>query len=127
MYTLRIVDYLKCARSLKSEIFGPAQLMHVSTFDIGIGFITPNVDENGIIADFAAAQKSLNDTLAPPLRFQNLDDVEEVSDINTTSENLCKYLRDQISAQMKGVFDETLRITLHEGRVASATYEAKMP
>ncbi len=66
MYTLRIVDYLKCARSLKSEIFGPAQLMHVSTFDIGIGFITPNVDENGIIADFAAAQKSLNDTLAPP-------------------------------------------------------------
>ena len=26
-----------------------------------------------------------------------------------------------------GVFDETLRITLHEGRVASATYEAKMP
>jgi 6-pyruvoyl-tetrahydropterin synthase len=126
MYTLRIVDYLKCAHSLKGEIFGPAQLMHVSTFDIEIEFITPNVDENGIIVDFAAAQKSLNDTLAP-LRFQNLDDVEEVSDINTTTENLCKYLHDQISAQMKGVFDETLRITLHEGRVASATYEAKMP
>ena len=125
MYSLRIVDYLKCAHSLNGEIFGPAQLMHVSTFDIEISFITPDVDANGIIVDFAAAQQALNETLAP-LRFQNLDDVAEVAEINTTTENLCKYIHDQISARMQGLFSETLKVTLHEGRVASATYEAKM-
>lgn len=123
MYSLRIVDYLKCAHSLKGEIFGPAQLTHVSTFDIEITFITPKVDANGIIVDFAAAQVALNDTLGP-LRFQNLDEVAEVKDLNTTTENLCRYVHDQICARMKGKFDGTLKVEFHEGRVASACYEA---
>ena len=123
MYSLTIVDYLKCAHSLKGEIFGPAQLTHVSTFDIEITFLTEDVDENGIIVDFAAAQVALNDALGP-MRFKNLDEVEEVSGLNTTTENLCKYLHDQICTKMAGKFDGTLRVTLHEGRVASATYEA---
>ncbi|MCB9889995.1 MAG: 6-carboxytetrahydropterin synthase [Planctomycetes bacterium] len=125
MYSLTIVDYLKCAHSLKGEIFGPAQLMHVSTFDIEITFITPTVDPNGIIVDFALAQQSLNDALAP-MRFKNLDDVAELSGLNTTTENLCKYLHDRMSEKMRHTFNGTLRVTLHEGRVASACYEAAM-
>ena len=50
---------------------------------------------------------ALNDTLGP-LRFKNLDDVAEVQSINTTTENLCRYVHDQISAAMKGEFDGTL-------------------
>jgi 6-pyruvoyl-tetrahydropterin synthase len=123
MYSLSIIDYLKCAHSLKGEIFGPAQLTHVSTFDIEITFITPTVDANGIIVDFAAAQVALNDTLNP-LRFKNLDDVAEVADLNTTTENLCRYVHDQICAKMGDKFKGTLRVVFREGRVASATYEA---
>lgn len=125
MFSLTTVDYLKCAHTLKGEIFGPAQLMHVSTFDIEITYLTPNVDENGIIVDFAAAQVALNETLGP-LRFKNLDDVVELDGINTTTENLCKYLHDQISLRMKELFDGTLRVTFHEGRVASACYESPL-
>ena len=125
MYTLTIVDYLKCAHSLKGEIFGPAQQMHVSTFDIEVTFITENVDENGIIVDFALAQQSLFNALAP-LRFKNLDDVPEVAGINTTTENLCKYFHDQIAKGMGGKFDGKVNVTLREGRVASASYEAPL-
>ena len=78
MYTLTIADYLKCAHSLRGEIFGPAQQMHVSTFDVEIAFTTPDVDRNGIIVDFAAAQQALASALAP-LRFQNLDKVAVVA------------------------------------------------
>lgn len=125
MYTLTIVDFLKCAHSLKGEIFGPAQQLHVSTFDIEIAFTTPKVDKYGIIVDFAAAQQSLADALAP-LRFKNLDDVAAVQDINTTTENLCKYLHDRMRKALKGKFKGVLKVTLHEGRVASASYEGKM-
>ena len=125
MFSLNIVDYLKCSHSLKGEIFGPAQIMHISTFDIDVTYITPNVDENGIIVDFTAAQVALNDTLAP-MRFKDLDEVEELAGINTTTENLCKYVHDQISSKMKGLFSGSLRITFHEGRGASACYEAPM-
>lgn len=125
MYRLRIVDYLKCAHSLKGEIFGPAQQMHVSTFDVEVEFETPDVDRNGIIVDFAAAQQALNGALAP-LRFRNLDEVAEVHGINTTTENLCRYLHDRMRASLGGVFRGVLRVTLHEGRVASASYEARI-
>jgi 6-pyruvoyl-tetrahydropterin synthase len=125
MYSLTIADYLKCAHSLKGEIFGPAQQMHVSTFDVEVTFTTPNVDRNGIIVDFAAAQQALAGALAP-LRFQNLDQVKEVAGLNTTTENLCRYLHDCIGKSLGGKFRGTLRVTLHEGRVASASYEAKV-
>lgn len=125
MFSLTIIDYLKCTHSLNGEIFGPAQIMHVSTFDIEITYLAPNVDENGIIVDFTAAQVALNDTLAP-MRFQNLDEVTEVAGINTTTENLCKYVHDQICIKMKGLFDGALRVSFHEGRTASACYEAPM-
>jgi 6-pyruvoyl-tetrahydropterin synthase len=125
MYTLTIADYLKCAHSLKGEIFGPAQQMHVSTFDVEVAFSTPAVDKNGIIVDFAAAQQALAGALAP-LRFQNLDHVSVLAGINTTTENLCKYLHDRMQASLGSKFKGTLRVTLHEGRVASASYEAKV-
>ena len=125
MFSLNIVDYLKCSHSLNGEIFGPAQIMHISTFDIDVTFIIPDVDENGIIVDFTAAQVALNETLTP-MRFKNLDDVEELAGINTTTENLCKHVHDQISMKMEGLFHGSLRITFHEGRGASASYEAPM-
>ena len=125
MYTLTIADYLKCAHSLKGEIFGPAQQMHVSTFDVEVVFATPDVDKNGIIVDFAAAQQALAGALAP-LRFQNLDQVAAVSGLNTTTENLCKYLHDCMRKSLGPKFKGTLRVTLHEGRVASASYEARV-
>ncbi len=125
MYTLTIADYLKCAHSLRGEIFGPAQQMHVSTFDVEVTFTTPDVDKDGIIVDFAAAQQGLAGALAP-LRFQNLDTVKEVAGINTTTENLCKYLHDCLRKSLGSKFRGTLRITLHEGRVASASYEARI-
>ncbi len=125
MYSLTIIDYLKCTHSLTGEIFGPAQMMHVSNYDVEITFLTPSVDENGIVVDFGLAQVSLNDALAP-MRFKNLDDVAELDDINTTTENLCRYFHDQICARMVGKFDGVLRVTMHEGRVASACYEAAM-
>jgi len=123
MYRLRIADYLKCAHSLRGEIFGPAQRLHVSTFDVEVEFETRDVDENGIIVDFAAAQQALAQALQP-LRFANLDDVAEVRGLNTTTENLCRYLHDRMRASLAGKFHGTLRVSLHEGRVASASYEA---
>ena len=125
MYTLTITDYLKCAHSLKGEIFGPAQLMHVSTFDVEVAFTKPDVDEHGILVDFAAAQQGLAAALAP-LRFKNLDDVAEVKGINTTTENLCKYLHDRIRKSLGNKFRGLLKVTMHEGRVASASYEAQI-
>ena len=59
MYTLTVRDYLKCAHSLRGEVFGLAQLLHVITYEVDAEFTTPALDEHGIVVDFAAAQRGL--------------------------------------------------------------------
>ncbi len=122
MYTLTIRDYLKCAHSLKGEIFGPAQLMHVITYEIEASFMTETLDEYGLIVDFASTQSALQDILGR-MNFKNLDDLPELQGKNTTTEFLCQYIHEQISKSVADQFDGTLRVILRESPVAETSYE----
>ncbi|MEZ5967009.1 MAG: 6-carboxytetrahydropterin synthase [Planctomycetota bacterium] len=124
MYALTIVDYLKCSHSLRGN-FGPARELHISTFDVELTFSSPSLNDDGVVLDFDLAQKGLWRALEP-LRFQNLDVVPEVEGLNTTTENLCKYLHDCMRRSLAGSFTGRLCVRLHEGRTASASYEAEM-
>ncbi len=126
MYRLTIRDYLKCAHSLKGEIFGPAQLMHVITYEVEVAFETPALDEYGIIVDFASAQSALQEVLSG-LNFKNLDLVPGLRGKNTTTEFLCRHLHEAVAARMSGLFAGTLRVTLRESPVAWTDYEAPVP
>jgi 6-pyruvoyl-tetrahydropterin synthase len=123
MFSLTFRDYWKCAHSLKGDIFGPAQLVHVITFEVDVVYLTEELDEYSLIVDFGAAQSSLQEILRP-FEFKNLDDLPEFAGVNTTTEYLCKYLHGKIGEKMGDRFSGTLRVTLRESPVAWATYEA---
>lgn len=123
MYSLTFRDYWKCAHSLKGDIFGPAQLVHVITFEVDVTYLTETLDEYSLIVDFGAAQQSLQSVLAP-MEFKNLDDLPEFAGVNTTTEYLCRYLHEKIAERLAGKFSGVLRVTLRESPVAWATYEA---
>ncbi len=123
MYSLTFRDYWKCAHSLKGDIFGPAQLVHVITFEVDVTYLTETLDEYSLIVDFGAAQQSLQSVLAP-MEFKNLDDLPEFAGVNTTTEYLCRYLHEKIAERLAGKFSGVLRVTLRESPVAWAAYEA---
>ena len=123
MFSLTFRDYWKCAHSLKGDIFGPAQIMHVITFEVEVKYITAELDEYNLIVDFGAAQSTLQQVLRP-MEFKNLDTLPEFEGINTTTEYLCKYLHGKICAAMAGKFSGAVAIILRESPVAWATYEA---
>lgn len=125
MYTLTIRDYLKCAHSLKGEIFGPAQLMHVITYEVELAFKTEALDEYGLIVDFATAQSKLQDLLAM-MCFKNLDEVPELEGKNTTTEFLCKYIHEEMCKAIKGLYTGRLSVTLRESPVAQTSFEAEV-
>lgn len=125
MYTLTFRDYWKCAHSLKGEIFGPAQIMHVITFEVDVTYLTDTLDEYNQIVDFGGAQASLQEILRP-MEFKNLDELPEFEGINTTTEFLCEYLHRRITERVRDIFTGTLRVTLRESPVAWATYEASV-
>jgi 6-pyruvoyl-tetrahydropterin synthase len=126
MFSLTFRDYWKCAHSLKGDIFGPAQLMHVITFEVELTYLTEVLDEYSLIVDFGLAQSSLQEILRP-MEFKTLDDLPEFKGINTTTEYLCQYLHQKISARVANVFKGTLRVTLRESPVAWCTYEGPVP
>jgi 6-pyruvoyltetrahydropterin/6-carboxytetrahydropterin synthase len=122
MFTLTIRDYLKCAHSLKGEIFGPAQLMHVITYEVEAVFMTEELDEYGLIVDFASTQSALQEILSV-MNFKNLDDLPQLRGKNTTTEFLCQYFHEHISHAVADQFKGRLRVVLRESAVAEVSYE----
>jgi 6-pyruvoyl-tetrahydropterin synthase len=122
MFTLTIRDYLKCAHSLKGEIFGPAQLMHVITYEVEAVFMTEELDEYGLIVDFASTQSALQEILSA-MNFKNLDDLPQLRGKNTTTEFLCQYIHEHVSNAVADQFKGRLRITLRESAVAEVGFE----
>jgi 6-pyruvoyl-tetrahydropterin synthase len=126
-------DHLMIAHSFKGEVFGPAQRLHGATMIVDIEFRRPGLDANGIVVDVGRAAEVLHAILAD-LNFRNLDDVPEFKGCNTTTEFLARVVFDRMAAAItrndlgagaRGV--ESLRVTMHESHVASASFEARLP
>lgn len=126
MYTLTFRDYLKLGHSLDGEIFGPAQVMHVMTYEVETTYITDALDEHGLIVDFGGAQSSLQEVLGV-MNFKNLDEVDEFDGVNTTTEYLCKYIYDRMCERIADIFTGQLRVTLKESPVAWCSFEGPVP
>jgi 6-pyruvoyl-tetrahydropterin synthase len=117
------------AHSLRGEVFGPAQALHGATYVVEAAFAREDLDDDGIVLDIGAALDALKAVLAD-LTYRNLDDVESLGGLNTTTEVLCREIADRLAAR---VADGTLgvdasdltriRVTLRENPVAWASYE----
>jgi len=122
MYSLTIRGYLKIAHTLKGEIFGPAQKLHLLTYEVEATYATDALDDNNLIVDFGAAQETLSSILSE-MNLKNLDELPEFEGANTTTEFLCAYVHRRIGEAMGDRFSGRLSVTLRESPVAWATYE----
>ena len=132
MYTVSVRDHFMVAHSFRGEVFGPAQRLHGATFVVDLEFRRSELDADGIVVDIGRATEVLRATLAQ-LNFRNLDEVEEFQGRNTTTEVLARVIFDRVAAAIacgdlgdsaRGV--RSVRVTLHESHVASASYDAAL-
>ena len=132
MYTVTVRDHFMVAHSFTGEVFGPAQRLHGATFVVDVEFRRPNLDADGIVVDIGRAGEALRAALAT-LNFQNLDDEPAFKGRNTTTEFLARVVFDKVAAAIRrgdlgkeasGI--ESLRVTLHESHVASASFDAPL-
>jgi 6-pyruvoyl-tetrahydropterin synthase len=130
VYTVSVRDHFMVAHSFAGDVFGPAQRLHGATFVVDLELRRMELDPDGIVVDIGRATEVLHATLGD-LNFRNLDDVAEFKGRNTTTEFLARVIVDRIAAAIgrgelgahaRGV--HSVRVTLHESHVASASYEA---
>ena len=128
MYTISVRDHFMIAHSFRGEAFGPAQRLHGATYVVDLEFRRADLDGNGMVVDIGLATDVLKATLAA-LNYRNLDEEPAFAGRNTTTEFLAREIFDRIKtaigrgelgAGARGV--ESVRVTLHESHVASASF-----
>jgi 6-pyruvoyl-tetrahydropterin synthase len=131
MYAVEVRDHVMIAHSLPSPVFGPAQRLHGATYVVDAAFIAAELDANGIVVDIGLATEALAEALAP-LRYRNLDDLEEFAGRISTTEVVCRHVFDALAAAARagrlgdGGRLRRLRVTLHESHAARAWYEGEL-
>jgi 6-pyruvoyl-tetrahydropterin synthase len=129
MFEVTVRDHMMVAHSLRGEVFGPARALHGATYVVDAAFAREDLDADGIVLDIGSATEALHAILAD-LTYRNLDEVESLAGLNTTTEVLAREIADRLAARARdgglGVDAGGLariRVTLHESPVAWASYE----
>ena len=129
MYIVSVRDHFMIAHSFKGKVFGPAQKLHGATYVVDVEFRRLQLDEDGVIVDIGLASETLKSILKG-LNYKNLDESDEFSDKNTTTEFLAHTIFQRMEAKVhEGLLGtlalslDSMRVTLHESHVAWAAYE----
>jgi 6-pyruvoyltetrahydropterin/6-carboxytetrahydropterin synthase len=132
VYAVSVRDHFMIAHSFTGDTFGPAQRLHGATYVVDLEFRRAELDPDGVVVDIGRATEVLHATLGA-LNFRNLDEIAEFKGRNTTTEFLARVIFDRIAAAIgrgdlgdgaRGV--HSVRVTLHESHVASASYDARL-
>jgi 6-pyruvoyltetrahydropterin/6-carboxytetrahydropterin synthase len=132
MYTVRVRDHMMIAHSFRGEVFGPAQKLHGATYVVDVEFRSTALDDDGIVIDIGLATNAVHDILGA-LNYRNLDDEPAFKGRNTTTEVLAHWVFDRIGEAIgrgdlgsRGRAIESMRVTLNESHVASASFEGRL-
>ena len=132
MFAVEVRDHIMIAHSFRGAMFGPAQALHGATFVIDAAFMADTLDPNGVVVDIGRALEVLGETLKP-LKYKNLDDLPEFTNVNTTTEFLTKHIYDRLAEAARagklgrnGREIRAIRITVSESHVARAWLEAPL-
>jgi 6-pyruvoyl-tetrahydropterin synthase len=132
MFSVTVRDHFMIAHSFKGDVFGPARRLHGATYVVDVEFRRPSLDRDGVVVDIGQAGRSLRVVL-DDLNFRNLDDEQAFEGRNTTTEFLARVIFDRIAAALRqgdlgpdaqGI--ESVRVTLRESHVASASYDGHL-
>lgn len=96
-FSLTVDDHIMIAHSLDDPFFGPAQSLHGATLSIRASFFREGLNEHGVVMDIGAATELLAATLEP-LRYKNLDEVQEFAGSVTTTEVVIEHIAEKLAA-----------------------------
>lgn len=132
MYSVTVRGHMMIAHSFKGDVFGPAQRLHGATYVVDVELRRTDLNSDGIVVDIGRATDVLNGVLGA-FNYRNLDEEAAFAGRNTTTEVLARSVFDRLVAAIdagslgpgaSGI--DSIRVTLHESHIASASYEGRL-
>ncbi len=111
MYTVSVQAHYDAAHFLRNYK-GKCERLHGHRYVVEVAVQTPELNEAGIAVDFVELKRHLRE-LAERLDHQNLNDLPEFEDVETSAEVQARYFYDQL----RSVLPEPAREGLLYARV----------
>ena len=119
MYEIMIKTEFASAHNLRNYN-GAGETLHGHNWKIDIVVETKDLDDTGLAVDFNVLKKKSNDIIND-LDHIYLNEHEAFREINPSSENIAKYIYDQLSKGLAGQA-KVKKITVWETDCAAASY-----
>ena len=120
MYELKVITHFSAAHQLRN-FEGACEDLHGHNWKIEVYVTSEALSEAGIVVDFRILKKYVKDILAT-LDHKFLNELEPFKNQNPSSENIARYMADQLALLLQDPQIKVSRVTAWESETSCATY-----
>ena len=120
MYELKVITDFSAAHQL-NNFRGACENLHGHNWRIEVYVISDTLNEVGVAIDFSTLKKYVKDVVGM-LDHKFLNDLEPFRNQNPSSENIAKYVAEQLALSLQAPEIKVSRVTAWESENACATY-----
>lgn len=120
MYELKVITHFAAAHKLE-ESKGPCEDLHGHNWKIEVCVTSETLDDVGLAIDFSILKRHVN-AVVETLDHKFLNDLEAFKHQNPSSENIARYVADQVAICLADQEIKVSRVTAWESETACATY-----
>lgn len=119
MYSIKVKGNFSSAHNLRGYK-GKCEQLHGHNWEVEVVASRRELDKIGMVMDFKVLRNKLN-ILLEKLDHKYLNDIVCFKKVNPTSENIAKYIFENLKAQIPDIKS----VTVWESNNSSATYHAE--
>ena len=120
MYELKVVSRFAAAHQL-AMVTEKCENLHGHNWKIEVYVAGSKLNEWGVLVDFGEIKRHLSDVM-DILDHKFLNDIDAFRDKNPSSENIAKYIADQMQSKLTDPSIRVSRVRVWESDDACATY-----
>jgi len=120
MYELKVISKFSAAHQLE-DFQGPCEDLHGHNWKIEVYITSKTLDEAGVVIDFQVLKKHVH-TVLGTLDHKFLNHLAPFKNQNPSSENIARYVAEQLAPVLEGPDIKVSRVTAWESEASCATY-----
>jgi len=120
MYELKVVTQFAAAHRLEN-FYGKCESLHGHNWKVEIFIAADSLDDAGLVLDFGKIKSQAHQVL-DRIDHTYLNELPAFAHVNPSSENLARYLFDELSATLNDNRVRISRVAVWESDTTSAAY-----
>ena len=122
MYEVTINTHFSAAHRLR-HYNGECERLHGHNWNVTVSIASDKLNELGMVMDFKVL-KSKTNALMDEFDHQYLNEVPPFTELNPTTENIAKYIFDELSRNINTGLIEVSKVTVWESPTCYASYSS---